>query len=726
MEYYQNGTKEIDGSDRVFDIWSSWMFTSGKEKGILLHDHVWSAIASSDPSLITVDKDFSAFDSHQMEANSRLPMREAFAIVFGQWIDSFGPWENVLAMVTKLLGKGRAFNRYYKSKGVKNGKTEETFIYNGLGSGEAITLNANNIVNAGLQRDMYNSVVNHEVIFKGHGVNKRVPFEQLFKLMRIQIMGDDEQETWLDEGGNWSLGMHKHLVDTSVAVAKRNGHDLNASKTLTRKSAAEYLKKIFMFGHYIPLGLIQLIAKERGDFMVDPIELFRGYKGLINTASGRGFNHNGFALKLLHYTWAMRRGFRWFEKTESGFVYAPFALLWTPIMMGGIGAHWICPYGANIDASLAVIATWNRDYKVLVEQAAGKIKGIKSRIVNRIKDAIKSASDKRTKNRSTQFDQAFDEIKLSMPKSRIANAVRADNFLRYNNAPKLGGLFYLEYPKEMIAQMFTSTSKVNAIKLEDQLNVTRLIRVRNEKVSFEEEFPWVFAYNWYLDDIENHVDGRCPIVGLDENSKNLLVHMGINLSGINERFTPNTVFTILKRDRFWRRDVTEEALFKYLTQPSLLTNTQLIYPTLIAIGVREDLAGMIASKLVGSLDGMDIKMNVQHVSLNDGFLNTLDIRRERIEASVKCGELDDVMKNVLISIGYMNYIINAYMGIYRKIHITENIDSTVTFGKKILKNSEDEMFDRAESTARFRWATEKQKLYGMDSEGRFVPREEIM
>jgi hypothetical protein len=257
---------------------------------------------------------------------------------------------------------------------------------------------------------------------------------------------------------------------------------------------AEYLKKIFLFGHYIPLGLLQLIAKERGDNLVEPRELFRGYKGLINTASGRGYNHNGFAMKLLHYSWALRRGFRCFEKASCGFIYAPYALLWTPIKMGGIGAHWNAPLGANIDASLAVIAKMNNDYRVLVEEAAGKIKGLKSNVVNNIKDAIKRAGDKRRANRSTMFDKGFAEIRQAMPKPRIINAIRADQELRKAGAPKLGGMFYLEYPKEMIAQMFTSTSKVNKIKLLDQLAVTRGIKTNNRIVKFEDEFPWVFAF----------------------------------------------------------------------------------------------------------------------------------------------------------------------------------------------------------------------------------------
>ena len=139
-----------------------------------------------------------------------------------------------------------------------------------------------------------------------------------------------------------------------------------------------------------------------------------------------------------------------------------------------------------------------------------------------------------------------------MPASRVKLAWEADARLRAMGAPKLGGLFYPEYPKEIVAQMFVSTSKINKIKLTDQLNVTRKIRYNMKKITFEEKFPWVYAYKWFGEDEEVYVKGRCPIVGVDEKTHRMIEMIGINLSGVNERFTPNTIFTILRRDKFWR------------------------------------------------------------------------------------------------------------------------------------------------------------------------------
>jgi len=212
LEYHQNSVHEIDGTEKAYSIWSSWAFTSGKEKGIILHDHVWSAIATSDPMMITIDKDFAKFDSHQLAINSRRPMIEAFEEIMGAWVASFGPWENLVTMVKKLLGPGRGTERWYKSKGINKGKTEAVYKYNGLGSGESITLNQNNLVNIGLQKDMYHNVVNSDVTLSEHGKRGVYKFTDLFNLKRIQIMGDDEQETWIDVNNKWSLGIHRQIV----------------------------------------------------------------------------------------------------------------------------------------------------------------------------------------------------------------------------------------------------------------------------------------------------------------------------------------------------------------------------------------------------------------------------------------------------------------------------------------------------------------------------------
>jgi hypothetical protein len=315
------------------------------------------------------------------------------------------------------------------------------------------------------------------------------------------------------------------------------------------------------------------------------------------------------------------------------------------------------------------------------------------------------------------FDNGFAEIRRAMPAGRISNAIKADAELRKVNAPKLGGMYYLEYPKEMIAQMFTSTSKVNKIKLLDQLAVTRGIKKNNKHVSFESEFPWVFAFDWRWDEVEEHRDGRCPFVGMDLNMRRTINHIGINLSGVGERFTPNSIFNILKRDRFWRRDITEEKLFDHLTKPDLLLRTELIYPTLLAIGVREDLAGIVASKLTSSLEGMDIKMNIQHISLNDGLLNTLDIRKERMLKSVIVPELEDALTDILLSIGYMTYIIGLYDGKMSKIRVCERENSMEMYRDGVMKHDEDALYNMAERIARFEWATDEQKILGMGCDG---------
>jgi hypothetical protein len=663
-------------------------------------------------------------------------MKDGLTEFFADWDEPFGPWESINEMIEARFAERRVGQRWYKSNGVKEGD-DGLIEYDRMGSGEATTSVSNGEANAGQQRRNLDELASMK--WRVHGTE--YSFLSIMELLRMQIMGDDEQETWRDMMNVWNLSLHKTFVDTAVNVAARNGYDLNPFKTLVRKSAAEFLKKYALFGHIVPLGLTQLYGKERGGLKVDPLAKNADYATLVGVLSARGFNKTnadarvsveigkrinkeagleytppviaegsdllGYAMKVRDYTWCLTRGLRFFEKSDAGdvkgFVYLPAGLLYTPRVMRGIGAHWHCPYGTNRDAAIAVWCSLDRKFEKLVEDSSGVVASWKSELDLAVRRQIRSSL--RDGTCDPNLKQAMKTVQSTMPKSRMISSIEASKIMDSMGMAKLGGRHYLQYPGEMTSLMLTRNAKLDRIKLIDQLSKTRNIRQGiTTNVSVRDKFPWVYAFDWEIVKMEDTTIVGCePIVGLDMRSQRVMHRLGIDFSKTHARITGADILDKIRQDEFARRDLTEEQYYDELTKPEVLATPQMIPVKLMAMGVRPDIAAAIGAQFTSNRDSVGLKLNVTPVSFGDELLSNLDSSLERIEQSVSCDLLDDEnVKIISLNTGYMVYVQALYGNGDCIVRCKTRIDSMGII-KRALGRFEDAQFHDIEALMARRW-----------------------
>jgi hypothetical protein len=739
FEWEQTFTRDGEGEPRPFTIWDQgWEYHTGKERPSILQTHVWSLIASCTPWLITADKDFSTFDGSHTVENLRRPIRDAIMEHFKDWSDPFGPWSNINEMVEARFAENRVGKRWYLSKGLKEGD-DGLIEYDRLGSGEATTSVQNGIANKALQQRNLDRL--SELRWKVH--NTEYSFTDAMDLARMQIMGDDEQETWSDRKGLWNLRMHEVFVNTAVETAAENGYDLNKFKTLVRKSAAEFLKKYAIFGHMVPLGLTQFYAKERGGLKVDPIAKNADYGSLIAVMAARGFNKTnedakrhvrqgekicaalgwdktdlavvannddriGYAMRVRDATWCIARGVRYFDIIDGverkGFVYLPAGLLYTPRKLRGLGGHWTCPYGTNRDAAIAAWCTMDKKLEALVEDSASVVSEWKSQLDVSVRKAIKAGLIDGSCD--PKITRGMETMRSTMPSSRIASAKRASKELDAIGAPRLGSRHYLQYPQEMIALMLTRNAKMNRIKLIDQLHHTRGMR-RGEfkRVSMKDAFPWIYAFDWNISALSlGPIVGAQPVIGLDYQSQRVMHRCGINFSGTDARLTGANILDRIRVDEFARRDLTEDHYYEELTKPEVLANPIMIGPKLMAMGVRPDIAASIAASFTSNRDSVALKLNITPVSFGDELLSNLNSSIERMQESVKCDLTDDEnVKTILLNTGYMVYVQSLFTHGDCVVNVATRMDS-MALVKAAIGRMDESDFHRIESFMARRWA----------------------
>jgi len=196
-------------------------------------------------------------------------------------------------------------------------------------SGEFITLGFNNMTNYAITLEMLNDWISLEA------------FAQFLEFITVRLQGDDSITLFRVLSAYRACDNHQKAAFIRSFVkevsdrAEANGLKISAVKTGLRRGSFEFLKKMGIYGYFVPRYLqIVLNESERVSRTEDPIARMTSRIGQLRDWIWRGGTIK-MALRRMYYEWNLIRVVKTSRRREY---LLPIEYLWVPLRFGGCGA----------------------------------------------------------------------------------------------------------------------------------------------------------------------------------------------------------------------------------------------------------------------------------------------------------------------------------------------------------------------------------------------------
>jgi hypothetical protein len=505
-----------------------------------------------------------------------------------------------------------------------------------LGNGELVTPSQNHSGRLNTAND--NSIFNiAQDNYEARIVRTRYPHVHnvIGDRKNFSVLGDDSIKDYLltrpmtvIEQADWGEAIQNSATEV--------GFDLNAMKCLRRSAYGEYLKILYMYGYLVPqLGRLMPFSSERVNTIENPIESMRGLISFYRTMVSRGSNHE-LMLRLVHHIWNIKRGLKkqffktraTFEKAKTSgaivdkFVDYPFAVMWVPQSLGGIGELPFTLLGASKDA---MIYLWTRKFPGLREA------------INKAAHHVSSSSDA---NRliaqqilaSGQMDKYLAWLKLRVYDNSQLLAAKEER-ARYRIP--LGDLEISHAPQRRIQRTLAGSSKITSLAVaRKEFQAAELIE-RGKSPAVIDYLGNMFSW---LEDIDVDFEGDFPfaqtenvIVGRDESVARFERALGFSTVSSDQKSRMTAIFRLLNTNYFnAEAEIGYDTLMALFTRPDINYSVDLIASVAVRIGSSRDRAVIFANRFVTSFDSAVILEKGQKFSSGDEFGSSLDLSFSRL------------------------------------------------------------------------------------------------
>jgi hypothetical protein len=571
-------------------------------------------------------------------------MREAVTrkIKEAGYTDKWGPWDSLSELVDTIWGQGHTYQAFFKLP--KSPLIQDYgFYYDGVQSGELMTLSINNMTNRAVVEQFLDYI---------HTTNQ---FKNL-NLQMVRFQGDDYIGLWKvsessleDErrGNGYNAQQHKRFVEERVSQCEKNGMSINPLKTTFRLSYGEYLKKTFIYGMHVGLRLVQLWSSERERGLTHPIDELRGYFATLRTIVSRGGVHD-FHLKIAFATWAFRRTAKSIGPLGTRWIVFPNSMLYTPGSMGGMGELPFSLIGASKDALIALYCSkspqWERD----VDVCASVMKYERGRFRENLAESV--ANGEGLIGNKDVFTPGINFTRSLMPNERVLKAQDAIERLRMIGAAPPSSLNYLDQPENRIKDAVIANNQLVEIAKRERLyeTIKALRKMQEQKItqSVRNVYAWVYAMNIEHKEtppMRKDINTVSPFPTLDHKLQRIIGYFGVDISVDAMRFRPTDVLTQLRKgDPDFPRQYSAEAVFKYLTNPVLLNDISIMIAAIQAIGGSTENAAKVAQTMVGSAGFFSMRSAGAAFSLEDTFIPNIDLGLDNHVKWVKIDAMADM------------------------------------------------------------------------------------
>jgi hypothetical protein len=630
-------------------------FTVGRQTGIPMQDHANLAIASSTKDVVIGDWDFRAFDTTQGEQNVRRTIREAFVDELKALglTEKWGPWDDFGELIKTIWGPGITDGPVFKTG---SGDRAKYITTNMLSSGEFDTLYANDKTNRAHTRSL-------------HDAKHATRLGDTIKTVLNYYMGDDAEEFAIVNDSYTSAVLQTYL-DLAVSVAKENGLDINKLKTNFRRFMGEYLKVRFTYGWQIPLLLVQPNGAERSPAALFPPSLIRSEAAKTATLAGRGWPEH-LVERLLYFKWNVRRGIRAFtSKSVTTWHYLPFACMWTPTALQGVGAHWATIFGASKD-SLIVYDLMTKEFawlRELVEAAGGMLKAAKN---SDLKSHLARKFVKGDTIPPNPFKQGIEDIRSMQIGERLSKSSKM-----VRKFPGYKHLSYLRAPENIVEESILSDPQYvaldDAAKV-DSIGLMRAAAERGDTIDIDTVIPWLKSFRMELGAQLDHVQAEPSIPMLTGDAAEAARTYGSVGSPNSYAVSPIRLLSPLKKDIYWRRDISDEQLLTILIKPEFLGDPEKSADFLVMLGARPDLAREAAFNVTASAKTHIMSANALNFSMKGsdltlGFDQTIDGFSRVVDMPDVAGDV--FITNTIRSIAfYYSFLKGMETGVFRRVHV---------------------------------------------------------
>jgi hypothetical protein len=600
-------------------------FTIGKENGIVLHDHAGSALATVNPLVFCDATDFKAFDQHQREQNCRKYAREQLI----EDLTNYGynkPWGGfaggLVELITILWGQGHTVNAIFITEGLDG---DVVLTLDMLQSGELMTITFNNFTNRANMRSVLRQLETDRKV------------SEAFKLRRVKLMGDDGLKFWSSPATGVSNEAFASFIDISVAATESNGLSMNKFKSVMRRTHSEYLQKKFVHGMFIPKLWIQLLESERPAKNIHPVERFTGYANTMAAYIFRG-GEPGFRWRLLQWSWAIKASLKVpITYDISSQMYLPMAALFLPKKFGGCGILPFSHAGASTDVVVCLLAKTNPSFNRVLANAGGVMSVDPTRVSRTLSQLIVEGEETEPKY---IFKPGVEYVRSIMSKKRVVNAMAARRRLDSVRAPLLGNLYYINMPEVLIKDSIENNNNIKFLDTLKKLDTGEaMLKMAKGKtvVDISQAFPWLNAVIWTDGEVLKPRSYNCtPFPLLDDKSQELTKILGFSTDRSSYEISGSVFINKLKfNDPHFPRHLQPEAIFAYITQPSIIYDVSRITDALIAMGAEPSKAQQVATEVGMESKSFAFRQNANGYSLNDSFLpnlsNTFDTHKRVVD-----------------------------------------------------------------------------------------------
>lgn len=619
-------------------------FSISQMFGIPQIDHSSLFKASSIANLFIDDSDFSVFDTSQKERNMRSIARKALreAVNESRYKDvPFGPFKDVFEALERIWGPGITQNAEYVTK---SGDDLRVLVLDLLQSGEYMTLLINNMTNK--SNDDYTMAKLRSSSTK---------FSDYMRLILRSFMGDDYQAIYR-VSDNFNSVIHRKFLEEKSAAAADNELDLNVLKTGFRRWMGEYLKVRCAFGYAIPLLLIQLLSSERVTPNVFPTEMMRGELAKYAVIAGRGVNDK-FLWRYGLHKWNIRRGIRFFPEKGKAWYYLPYASIFTPGRYGGGGQHPCTLFGSSKDTIIAYDLLTRKDpeYRGLYERVQKSIGILKARNSKSLREFIASAAASGRVDPPDVFMPGKSFIEGTQLKERkkraAALASKFPSFREYN---------YNFSAERMIREDVRGDSQNVALDEQAKLGSVPKFQLAESlsQTGDLDDFKWMIrSFTIVSNETLKPLTESCVYPIYEGNVRRAaMIYGSVSARDIAD-LSASKLFSPLKKDPHWRRDISDEELARILMSPQFLIDREKIANFLVFCGATESAANQVANNVTEkaetyALTDNAVNFSIKGSALTHGFqMDVAGLRRV-----VDCASLSDsnVIHNIISTIAFMH------------------------------------------------------------------------
>jgi len=683
-------------------------FVAGKEVGNTYVDGFPMALATAPPPgtvMFSIAADYKNYDTTQKHQNSRVYQLAALEIAIAEagMTDVFGPIPGgIPEAVRRLFGDGIANNAVALSGRVPPDFFEAYFpgidpnsvsvddankvlirekikaryiLVTSLRSGELITLASNSLNN----RANFRTWLDYE-------------YPDYMTLLHMRIQGDDSLQVWrLAEGQDITKARYERLVETFTKITSENGLIIKKQKFVARMFSMEFLQRWFIYGIYAPKPVIQPFATEKVSRGETAISMMRSYAGKMNALVSRGISPR-LATNLTTFMWSWKRSMT--DKSDYKFdqtYYMPYSGLHVPVADGGVGRLWFTTVGANVDTVICDISRQFGEIDQNLFESAIAIISVKAPTTRR-EIAHKINSDSRDVKPHDPFKRGRDFIRSTMFQDRVEQSMQSDAYLMNNHIAKVGQYSYAKYPEVFVEDSISSDKQLRMIDYLDKASSVKQMRIvaqQRRRKPFNASYSWIREFSFIDgDEIPYKYDkSLSPASGFADAFQEVAARYGLVRGREMFKIRASRLLSILKEDKYFRRDLRDESIIQILSSPRVMNNVDNIAQVLIAVGARPDLAERVAAEFKTRSAAFIFKSSVSGISMADPLLSWLDLSLEAHYAVVSVDLLPNVdLVDLLMLHGMARSVLLSFRyGTSRLVRCAPNSNQSAYNALKIIQ-----------------------------------------